>query len=55
MRKEDRRNGTKVRWNPKRLNPKGTYVESGIKNVYNGKKEMTPTLVLSFGRIYFKK
>ncbi len=39
MRKEDRRNGTKVRWNPLRLNPKGTYVGSGIENVDNGKKK----------------
>jgi hypothetical protein len=36
-------------------NPKGTYVGSGIKNVYNGKKEMTPTLGFGLGRIYFKK
>ncbi len=55
MRKEDRRNGNKVQWNPQRSNPKGTYVGSGIENVYNRNKEMTPTLGLSFGRFFFKK
>jgi hypothetical protein len=39
MRIEDRRNGTKMRWNPYRLNPKGIYVGSDIKNVGNGKKK----------------
>jgi hypothetical protein len=33
----------KERWNPKMLNPNGTYAGSSIKNVSNGKKEMTPT------------
>ncbi len=55
MRKEDRRNGIKVQWNPQRLNPKGTYVGSGTENVDNGKKEMMPTLEFSFGRFFFKK
>jgi hypothetical protein len=45
----------KERWNPQRLNLKGTYVGSGIKNVDNGKKEMTPTLGFSFGRFFSKK
>jgi hypothetical protein len=31
------------RWNPKMLNPNGTYTESSIKNVSNRTKEMTPT------------
>jgi hypothetical protein len=39
MRTEDRRNGTKERWNQWRLNQKGTYVGSGIKNVYKGKNK----------------
>jgi hypothetical protein len=30
-------------WNPKMLNPNGTYAGSSIKNVSNNKKEMTPT------------
>ena len=33
----------KEQWNPKMLNPNGTYAGSSIENVYNGKKEMTPT------------
>ncbi len=33
----------KERWNPKMLNPNGTYTGSNIKNVSNGKKEITPT------------
>ncbi len=33
----------KERWNPKMLNPNGTYAGSSIKNVSNRKKEMTPT------------
>ncbi len=33
----------KEQWNPKMLNPNGTYTGSSIKNVSNGKKEMTPT------------
>ncbi len=33
----------KERWNPKMLNPNGTYTGSSIKNVSNRKKEMTPT------------
>jgi hypothetical protein len=33
----------KERWNPKMLNPNGTYAGSSIKNVSNGKKEMTLT------------
>jgi hypothetical protein len=31
------------RWNPKMLNPNGTYAESSIENVSNRKNEMTPT------------
>jgi hypothetical protein len=33
----------KERWNPKILNPNGTYTGSSIKNVSNRKKEMMPT------------
>jgi hypothetical protein len=33
----------KERWNPKMLNPNGTYAGSSIENISNGKKEMTPT------------
>jgi hypothetical protein len=44
----------KERWNPKMLNPNGTYAGSSIKNVSNRKKEMTPTKGFSFGR-FIKK
>jgi hypothetical protein len=37
------------------LNPNGTYAGSSIKNVSNGKKEMTPTEEFSFGRFIQKK
>jgi hypothetical protein len=30
-------------WNPKMLNPNGTYAKSSIENISNRKKEMTPT------------
>jgi hypothetical protein len=33
----------KEQWNPKMLNPNGKYAGSSIKNISNGKKEMTPT------------
>jgi hypothetical protein len=33
----------KEQWNPKMLNLNGTYAGSSIKNISNGKKEMTPT------------
>ncbi len=33
----------KEQWNPKMLNPNGTYAGSSIKNVSNGKEEITPT------------
>jgi hypothetical protein len=44
-----------VQWNPKMLNPNGTYAGSSIKNVSNGKKEMMPTEGFSFGRFISKK
>jgi hypothetical protein len=40
----------KEQWNPKMLNPYGTYAGSIIKNISNGKKEMTPTEGFGFGR-----
>jgi hypothetical protein len=40
----------KEQWNPKMLNPNGTYAGSSIKNISNRKKEMTPTEGFSFGR-----
>jgi hypothetical protein len=45
----------KEQWNPKMLNPNGTYSGSSIKNVSNGKKEMTPTYWFSFGRFISKR
>ncbi len=45
----------KEQWNPKMLNPNGTYAGSSIKNDSNGKKEMTPTEGFSFGRFISKK
>ncbi len=45
----------KKRWNPKMLNPNGTYTGSGIENVSNRKKEMTPTYGFSFGRFISKR
>jgi hypothetical protein len=45
----------KERWNPKMLNPNGTYARSSIKNISKGKKEMTPTEGFSFGRFISKK
>jgi hypothetical protein len=45
----------KERWNPKMLNPNGTYAGSSIKNVSIGKKEMTPTEGFSFGRFISNK
>ncbi len=44
----------KEQWNPNMLNPNGTYAESSIENISNGKKEMTPTEGFSFGR-FIKK
>ncbi len=33
----------KEQWNPKMLNPNGTYTGNSNENISNGKKEMTPT------------
>ncbi len=45
----------KGRWNPKMLNPNGTYAGSSIESISNGKKEMMPTEGFSFGRFIKKK
>ncbi len=45
----------KERWNPKMLNPNGTYAGSSIENVSNGGKKMMPTEGFSFGRFISKK
>ena len=45
----------KEQWNPKRLNPKGTYVGSGIKNVSNGKKRNDANFRVPYGYSFFKK
>jgi hypothetical protein len=37
------------------LNPNGTYAGSSIKNISNGKREMTPTQGISFGIFISKR